>query len=923
MATRQAPPKVEQAVRRSRGASARGRQAAAPPSEAQGTQRAALLEVDLGRRCAAASAVAWATLATLGTLIYLDTPPFQDPLGVAAFFSFLLPFGPGLAGLAVSGSAFMSKRGRLISGHLSEHHNIMMFLGIGLASLVIAIAISVQAGLLDPTVAQASYPLGVMSITLGMLGYILTWTEWSNRKLVAALCSIVPMLLSFVHLAYPPAGQVALVVWEYHVGGALYMVSGVLFVVSMTATTGAEREIVKGANERLAMEAARIKTRNRELDKALAQTAERAAQIEEEEAKAEADSRAAEERLATAERLKAEAARLQEVAATKEAAASQQLAKVQAELASHEARARELSALAARAKERELELSSYEESQLADRTKAQEEQLRVERDRRVAEQQLAHAKREREAARDSLEAAERKVREAEAARQEAMDLRSRARDALSVAEARAVEADGARGEALSRVERELGEEREQLEAERQSLADERARVERLERDAKERMQSLESRAKEIEGIQVSLSEKISQAAREKAEAEALRRAAEAEAADAGARAKAYTSSYAAVKELETRAEQAQADLRKAEERMAARERKLKDYEAELSRRAQQQLAERKGLAGQKERLSTQEARLKEREAAIFDLESTPDFAREALAALAGDMAPAAAAGAGAGAGAGAAPAGPGKSAPAAAGGGGAEPRGPAPSEPAEGRLSLGNARLDELVGGGLPTGSSLLVVGPAFCGKEAIPLGFVADGLERGVPAIIVTTVRSPAEVLDELDLMLSPASKGRTRTLLRWVDASGKGHRGDAPRDHVVDVASPADFGRIKAAIGDHFEHLGGEHPTFRLVYMPLTESWRHAEPEVARTFLQQLVAAVRKQEAGAVFVAESGIHSTDEVEALAGMVAGVIRLQEEREGHALRAQGVPGTRTQGWVRYRHSPKGIELGAFELERIR
>jgi len=35
------------------------------------------------------------------------------------------------------------------------------------------------------------------------------------------------------------------------------------------------------------------------------------------------------------------------------------------------------------------------------------------------------------------------------------------------------------------------------------------------------------------------------------------------------------------------------------------------------------------------------------------------------------------------------------------------------------------------------------------------------------------------------------------------------------------------------------------------------------------------------------------------------------------------MRVQGLPGTKPHQWVRYRHSPKGIELGAFELERIR
>jgi KaiC/GvpD/RAD55 family RecA-like ATPase len=383
------------------------------------------------------------------------------------------------------------------------------------------------------------------------------------------------------------------------------------------------------------------------------------------------------------------------------------------------------------------------------------------------------------------------------------------------------------------------------------------------------------------------------------------------------RAKAYSKSYAEVKELETRAARAKADLQEAEERLAARQKKMKTYEAELTRRSQQQLAERKGIAGQKERLASQEARLNEREAALFDLESSPDFAREALAALEPDLGsiaprpPSAAKVGGA-----ISPATPPADRAAAAPKGGQ-------GHPAGGRLSLGNERLDELIGGGLPTGASLLVVGPAFCGKEAIPLGFVADGLERGIPAIIVTTVRSPAELVDELELMLSAQAKHRVRSHLRWVDASGKGQRGNVLRDHIVEVMSPADFGKIKAAIADHFDHLGGKHPAFRFVYMPLTESWRHAEPEVARAFLQQLVAAVRKQQSGAIFVAESGIHSSDEVEALAGMMGGVIRCQEERDGHALRTQGVPGTRTQKWVQYRHRPKGIELGSFELERIR
>ena len=53
------------------------------------------------------------------------------------------------------------------------------------------------------------------------------------------------------------------------------------------------------------------------------------------------------------------------------------------------------------------------------------------------------------------------------------------------------------------------------------------------------------------------------------------------------------------------------------------------------------------------------------------------------------------------------------------------------------RLSTGVVDLDEMLGGGVPAGDSILVTGPAGSGKSALATQFIAAGLTAGEPAVI------------------------------------------------------------------------------------------------------------------------------------------------------------------------------------------
>jgi circadian clock protein KaiC len=60
------------------------------------------------------------------------------------------------------------------------------------------------------------------------------------------------------------------------------------------------------------------------------------------------------------------------------------------------------------------------------------------------------------------------------------------------------------------------------------------------------------------------------------------------------------------------------------------------------------------------------------------------------------------------------------------------------------RLSMGIARLDDMLGGGLPTGYSLLVAGPSGSGKSILAAAFLAEGARGGETGVLAAFEQNP-----------------------------------------------------------------------------------------------------------------------------------------------------------------------------------
>jgi circadian clock protein KaiC len=92
----------------------------------------------------------------------------------------------------------------------------------------------------------------------------------------------------------------------------------------------------------------------------------------------------------------------------------------------------------------------------------------------------------------------------------------------------------------------------------------------------------------------------------------------------------------------------------------------------------------------------------------------------------------------------------GASEPPAAGGSGKAKRRP--------RLSVGVPRLDEMLGGGVPSGYSVLVAGPSGSGKSVLALHFIRDGIRHGEPGVFAVFGKHAGESAHAPDTELDQA---------------------------------------------------------------------------------------------------------------------------------------------------------------------
>jgi KaiC/GvpD/RAD55 family RecA-like ATPase len=237
------------------------------------------------------------------------------------------------------------------------------------------------------------------------------------------------------------------------------------------------------------------------------------------------------------------------------------------------------------------------------------------------------------------------------------------------------------------------------------------------------------------------------------------------------------------------------------------------------------------------------------------------------------------------------------------------------------RLPSGTPRLDDLLLGGIPPASHVVLVGDPFVGKEVVLYSFLAEGLKSGMPIVIVTATRSPGEVSESLGVVLPQFREYEQMGMVRWIDASGSGGTGDAT--HTI-VKSSGDRAALLSALGASAKAIEQKHaPGFRVGFLGLSAVLAHGDERVGFSFLQNLVGILKVRKALTMYSLEAGALADAQVETLLARMDGAIVFRQDRDRTFLSVKGFGDVQTRDWVECRSTQRALIIGSFALERIR
>ena len=239
-------------------------------------------------------------------------------------------------------------------------------------------------------------------------------------------------------------------------------------------------------------------------------------------------------------------------------------------------------------------------------------------------------------------------------------------------------------------------------------------------------------------------------------------------------------------------------------------------------------------------------------------------------------------------------------------------------------LKTGISKLDDLLNTGYSVPSNVLVNGPPFSSKNVVINSFIVKSLEEGLPVIVILIDRDIYTIREELSLLTENLEFYEKNGTLRYLDTYSKAISADVAENKATQIES---ISTNQSGFLKTIDQLGASlkqaHGMYTTVVYSLT-GWIQSLDEklLARTL--QHFSQKRKLDGGVVLYSlDSGLFSDQIYERMNYFVDSAIEFKLEDTKEFIRARGFRNPRTKEWVDI--IPKGhfIDLGSFNIRRVR
>jgi len=241
------------------------------------------------------------------------------------------------------------------------------------------------------------------------------------------------------------------------------------------------------------------------------------------------------------------------------------------------------------------------------------------------------------------------------------------------------------------------------------------------------------------------------------------------------------------------------------------------------------------------------------------------------------------------------------------------------------KVRSGVRRLDDLLFGGFPPGSQMLVNGPAHSGKEVLSRLFVAEGLKQNVPAVWVVTDKTYTQIRDDMVQLFPSYPDAEQKGMVRYIDLYSRsvGMTQSEPGVRLLSASDKGVLDQLNSAASNATAELKEKHGGYRLVFESISTLTQYLDGASLFRFLQPFTGRRKLDGAVAYFELETGMHSESDLQTLEHMMDGSINLKVEQLKTFLSVKGISEVQSRAWIGYTFSKKAFSLGSFSLDHIR
>ena len=239
------------------------------------------------------------------------------------------------------------------------------------------------------------------------------------------------------------------------------------------------------------------------------------------------------------------------------------------------------------------------------------------------------------------------------------------------------------------------------------------------------------------------------------------------------------------------------------------------------------------------------------------------------------------------------------------------------------KVKTGILRLDELLYGGYPKNSNILVCAPPFTGKEILLYKFICEGLKNNEHCIIISTERTVLEIRNEIKEIFPKIEIFEKKGLVKYIDVYSRSVGIKEDGFNADYIESQKELDKIILAVENAQKSIS-KNKGYRMVFDSLSSLITYCGAPSTFKFLNKLIGKSKKFEAVSLFSIDKGMHKKDVIQMFKHSMSGMIEFEDKNIRTMLRICGICDVQTKAWVEYKYNKKELDIiGSFSLDRIK